>query len=161
VLDSLERREMLSVVKPAAIVAAATSSQAVTTITGHIVGFPATAGVYVRTLLASYSGHGHATPLGYVNWGSQQLNSATNAAGTAFSITKGTGLVSDAAGAQVFFKYTGDATIVGKITSFNLMGTITSGTGPFANAGGTMSAFGTLRNGHLSLTFTLKPTFPV
>jgi len=164
-LETLEGRELLSVARPLGLVAevAKTSLVHPALIKGRVVGFQAPAGQYYQVPpgYASFSGHGSATALGYVNLGSQHVATPTNAAGTLFDLTNGSAIVTSQPGEQIFVAYTGAATVPNRAKStFTLQGTITGGTGRFDGVTGTFTASGTVRQGHLSVNFVLTPIYP-
>jgi len=169
-LEFLEGRELLSVAQPAAlrelIQAARVATPApITAIMGRAVGFPASAGEFFQPNpgYVSYSGHGSAQPLGYVNFGINHLQTKTaiNASGTTFSLSNGSALLGTKKNETIFIAYTGTAVSPTRgIPRFNLAGTITGGTGRFAGATGTFSAAGTFSGGRTHVTFVLAPKFP-
>ena len=166
-LETLEGRTLLSTAmhRPAAIVAEATrphiTPAPIHFLKGHVVGFLAEAGTYVRpgAGITSYAGHGTARPIGAINWGTQHVQIATNTAGTAYTMIDGTGFLWTNQGEQINFTYTGAATVSHGVTRFNLTGTITGGTGRFTAATGPLSAAGTIRGPHLSIDFTMTPSY--
>lgn len=178
-LECLEGRELLSVARPAALVAhvahaAGPVAQTVhvtprivlqpSFVMGHVVGLPATAGEFYTPppAFTSYSGHGRSSPLGVIVFGNQHV-AIPNAAGTALTLTKGTALITAAPlGEFIDVGYTGTATILpsGRAV-FTLKGTITGGTGRFDGATGTFSATGVAtKAGRLTLDFQLSPKYP-
>lgn len=164
-LETLEGRELLSVARPLGLVAEVAKMSLVqpAVIKGRVVGFQATAGQYYQTPpgYTSYSGHGSANALGYVNLGSQHIATPTDATGTLFSLTNGSGIVTSQPGEQIFVAYTGAATAPNRAKStFTLQGTITGGTDRFDGVTGTFTASGTVRQGRLSVTFVLTPIYP-
>src|SRR4051794_41551648 len=86
-LECLEGRELLSVAGHRIVIAGHVVPQApplITIMHGHVVGMPAQAGTYVRVQTPptfSFSGHGTASPVGYVNFGGQHFQTPTNVAG--------------------------------------------------------------------------------
>ena len=169
-LEFLEGRELLSVAQPAAQretihAAAVTTPASIPVIMGHLVGFPASAGTFFQPPpgFSSFSGHGSASPIGFVTFGNNhvQTRTGTNAAGTTYSLTNGSALLGTKKNETIFIVYTGTAVSPtrGHIR-FNLSGTITGGNGRFDGVTGTFAAAGSVSSGREFLTFVLTPKYP-
>ena len=163
-LEFLEDRNLLSVVTPKGITAEVVRAEAtpVTTITGHLQGLPATAGLYTPTLPGrhSYSGHGTARPLGNALFSAQEVETTS---GSTVSITHGSAQLYDYKGDELFVVYTGTGrTARHKPTAISLTGSVTSGTHRFLNETGTFSATGNLNpaSGRLVLNYTVVLSHP-
>ena len=157
-LEFLEDRNLLSsIFSPQGLAGEVSTPKPIYSITGHVQGLPATAGLYTATLPGkhSYSGHGSARPVGNVLFSAQQVETTS---GTALTITGGSAQMYDYKGNELFITYTGTGTNPkhGPAT-VSLTGTVTGGTRRFLHETGTFFASGTLvhATGRLNLGFTV------
>ena len=166
--EFLEARELLSVAKPAALtetIHAAAVPAKFQMIKGRVGGTPASAGLFFQAPagFTSYSGHGTASPLGFITYGNSQLQtlSSTTATSRTFAITFGSATIGTRKNETFFISYTGTAVAArsGK-TTFTLTGVITGGTGRFSGVTGTFSATGSVAGVKTVTSFVLVPKYP-
>lgn len=168
-LEFLEGRELLSLAQPVAINTVHVLRTPplpgghVATVTGKAVGFQATSGEYftVRPGFQSFSAHG-ASNVGYVNTGGNLVLTPTSVNAVTYKITSGNGVFNlGPRGDWIYVQYVGNATApLRGPSTFSLQGLVTGGTGRFDGITGTMTATGSVRAGHLSLSFTITPKYP-
>jgi hypothetical protein len=165
-LEFLEDRKLLSLVKPSGVAAevVVTTPANIPTISGQVGGSLASAGLYIPTQpgYTSFSGHGHATPVGGILFSMQQMQ--TSVTTSPLTITKGTALlVTQSKAHKIDISYSGTGVAKHRgVFALSLTGTVTGGTDGFTGAGGTFTATGTLNahNGRFNLKFTLALTYP-
>jgi hypothetical protein len=164
-LEYLEDRNLLSVLKSPGIAAEVLKASAapITSITGLVVGSQASAGLYAaaRPGDTSYSGHGTATPVGFVYIGLEQKEAVDPTNAATLDITKGQGLLTTFKGDQITFAYTGTGQIhTHGRTNVLLNGTVTGGTGRFNAVTGTFTAVASFRAGKFNASFSLSLVHP-
>jgi hypothetical protein len=165
-LEFLEDRKLLSLVKPSSVAAelVVTTPANIPTISGRIGMSLASAGLYIRTQpgFTSFSGHGHATPVGGILFSLQQIQ--TSLSTSPLTITNGTALlITESKGNKIDLSYSGTGQAIHRgVFAVSLTGTVTGGTDGFTGAGGTFTATGTLNahTGRFNLKFNLALTYP-
>jgi hypothetical protein len=169
-LEHLEDRSLLSVARPAIaaeVISAAAAATPITVLTGHIQGVSASNGLMTGTVPGhiSYSGTGQARQLGFVYLGSEHIETqgATTGKTTPFTVSGGSGVLSDIKANKITFAYVGSGTsIVHGQKTVTLNGFVTSGTGRFDGVTGSFSATGTFHGAlhHFNLSFSVVLKYP-
>ncbi len=102
-------------------------------------------------MIYDINANGHVAKLGHVNLqGSYSITFSDEIPGKhpgfVYSISQGTGTLSDSHGDQVFLSYGGSDLIRNKKGTFSLSGAVTGGSGSYAGATGSMHANGTAKS---------------
>jgi hypothetical protein len=165
-LESLEGRNLLSVIKPTAVAAEKIvvpgPKTLVTTVNAVVAGLGASAPFYGGLPLGyeGFSGHGVARPFGNVLVGLEYLPTASGVGSTA--VTNGSILLTTVRGGdQIRLSFTGTNQVKAHdAQSWSWTGTVNSGTGRFLGSTGTFFATGSrVGNAFGNFKLTLKITF--
>ena len=146
-LEGLEDRNLLSHLSPTAEVRAAATPTPASTVQGKLIGTLASAPLTSTNLLgfSGLSGHGNATHLSAVLFGTSFKATPSLTVPTVFDISSGSAILTSNIGDQINIVYVGSA--VTNVTRSNtnniaLEGYVLSGTNRFDGFTGTFSAIG-------------------